>query len=301
MAKVSKIEWLRGADGKPGASFNPWIGCHWVSPACDHCYGEAWAHHYKRDFTKVTRTHSTTFNGPKTWREPRRVFVCSLSDFFHVDVTRFDRHAAIHVMRDAPQHTYVLLTKRPENIKPMLLGTAWGDAGLPDNVWLGVTAENQEQADKRIPLLLAVPAKVHFVSCEPLLGPLDLTPWLYKTINEFNITSTGLCVDGNTVSIAGNAKTTPRLDWIIAGGESGNRARPMHPAWARGLRDQCAEAGVPYMHKQNGEYIAEPAPLSTYTDGSPVPLTDEPVTFKRVGKKAAGRLLDGVIHDGFPQ
>lgn len=237
MAKETKIEW---AD----ATWNPFIGCTKVSPACDNCYAERWAKRCGRDFSKVVRAAGGTFRAPLTWKEPKRIFVCSLSDFFHADILRADRHAAIKVMRDAPQHTYMLLTKRPENIHPHLAGTAWADK-LPDNIWLGVTAENQEQADRRIPLLLQVPARVRFVSCEPLLGPIKINFPPMGEYFQFKVSYPLMDIKEQ------------RLHWIICGGEFGSHARPMHPEWARSLRDQCAAAGVPFFFKQWGEWVPD--------------------------------------------
>ena len=295
MGKITKIEWAT-------ASWNCFIGCSKVSPACDNCYAERWAHQYKRDFNKVVRAHSTTFNSPKTWARPERIFVCSLSDFFHPDILRADRHAAIHVMRDAPQHTYMLLTKRPENIKPMLLGTAWGDK-LPDNVWVGVTAENQEQADKRIPVLLQVPARVRFVSCEPLLGPVDLSKYLVPR---------GTSLIANMIHPE-KSIFIPALNWVIAGGESGAKARPSHPEWFRKLRDDCVAKSVAFMFKQWGEWSALEMPwaqeeISPLRKGQQWLNIDGGQGFHgagvyrmdRTGKAVSGRYLDGREHNGMP-
>lgn len=277
MAKETNIAW---AD----STWSPFIGCSKVSPACDNCYAEGWAKRAGRDFSKVVRASTETFHSPLRWNKPARIFVCSLSDFFHPDILRIDRQDAIHVMRHAPQHTYLLLTKRPENVKQMLHGTAWG-GGLPNNVWLGVTVENQEQADKRIPILLAAQASTRFISCEPLLGPVEL---MGKT-----------CMD---VPLIGG------INWIIAGGESGAKARPMHPDWARSLRDQSCAAGVPFMFKQHGEWFpvtrnqesceAHWSDPKWHTWPEPAPNLDgESVVSLRVGKIASGRTLDGKLHD----
>jgi protein gp37 len=238
MAIETKIEW---AD----ATWNPFIGCSKVSPACDNCYAERWAVRTGRDFKSVKRSASPTFHGPLHWKTPKKIFVCSLSDFFHEEIMRADRHAAIKIMRDASQHTYMILTKRPQNIAPMLAGTTWAEK-VPDNVWLGVTAENQEQYDKRAPELFKAPARVKFLSCEPLLGDIKID--------------------------------TNNLDWVICGGESGPHARPMNPTWARDLRDQCAARNTPFMFKQWGEWRGE----------------------IKMGKKLAGKLLDGVEHNRAP-
>jgi protein gp37 len=229
----------------------------------------------------VVRAATGTFHAPLKWKEPKRIFVCSLSDFFHPDILRIDRQDAIHVMRRAPQHTYLLLTKRPENVKQMLHGTAWGGS-LPNNVWLGVTVENQEQADKRIPLLLEAQASTRFISCEPLLGAVDILGYVGSTWGKMN--------------------TGKYLHWCIGGGESGGKARPTHPSWARKLRDDCAAAGIPYMWKQWGEFrpYEEGVDHVDQQGWCTVPSGDlsvYPALMKRVGKHAAGRMLDGKLHD----
>jgi protein gp37 len=137
------------------------------------------------------------------------------------------------VIRETPHLDWLLLTKRPQNITPMLLPMNWQDGW--DNVWLGTSVENQTEADRRIPHLLAVPARVHFLSCEPLLGPLELWSDYY-----WRMVGPG-AIDGRVA-----------IDWVIAGGESGPNARPCHPDWIRQLRDQCATAGVPFFFKQIG-------------------------------------------------
>ena len=201
------------------------------------------------------------------------------------------RRRLFHLIDATPNLDWLLLTKRPENIAKMLpdakcplckgkggweTGAYSGDCRcgnglvIRPNVWLGVSVENQEQADTRIPLLLKTPAAVRFLSMEPLLGPVDLSPWLITDVDAR---------DGNLI------------DWVIVGGESGPNARPMHPDWVRSIRDQCQAAGVPFFFKQWGEWIhAHPAELHL----SPAPLVDwEGLKMQRVGKRAAGRLLDG--------
>jgi len=320
MAKITKIEWAT-------ATWNPWIGCTKVSPACDNCYAERWAKRCGRDFSKVTRAAVATFGAPLKWKEPQRIFVCSLSDFFHKDVPSETRRDAMEIMDHSPQHTFMLLTKRPENIAAVLKGSRW-DNGLPENVWLGCTVENQEQADKRIPELLKIPAAVHFVSVEPMLGPVDLAQFLTPLWHVDGTVTRNLPAKGVYPA------ARPRLDWVICGGESGGKARPMHPTWARSLRDQCAAASVPFMFKQWGEWHTRyeiagvphfakfeshehwVSKASTWVRGGTC-LDSEgkickcgadfqtakfPITIMhRVGKARAGRLLDGVEHNGMPE
>lgn len=294
MVENSKIEWT-------DHTFSPWIGCTKVSPACNSCYAEALVNgRLKGDFSQRRRTAPSTWAQPRRWnarceREGKRerVFCASLADVFDNQVPgewREDLWALIH---DTPHLDWLLLTKRPQNIAKMLPPPELQDEPWPwGNVWLGTTVESQQEADRRIPHLLEVPAAVHFLSCEPLLGPVVLRPeWL----------------DRNHPKSWGIA----RIGWAIVGGESGPGARPMHPDWARSLRDQCAAAGVAFHFKQIGEWHWE-APAGA---GEPQHwvcangcLGDEARAMQggswkgvwRVGKKAAGRLLDGREHNEVP-
>lgn len=248
MGADTKIEW---ADH----TFNPWMGCTKVSPACDHCYAEvstparalgvAWGANEER-----RRTSEATWRQPLAWnrkaaREGRRfrVFCASLADVFENQVPaswRVDLWTLIH---DTPHLDWLLLTKRPQNIQRML--PPFGKPAWPwPNVWLGMTVENQAEADRRIPHLLAVPAVRRFLSCEPLLGPVDLRQWWRNDVPG------GSYMHGNG------------LHWIIAGGESGPKARASHPDWFRSLRDQCEAAGVPFFFKQWGEWTRAHPQLS---------------------------------------
>jgi len=217
--------------------WSPVTGCTKISPGCKHCYAERMAKRlrgrfgYPKDEPFQVTLHPERLIGPKKWKKPRMVFVCSMGDLFHEDVPFDFIHQVFNVMADCRGigHTFLVLTKRP---KRMLRFFKSEDRLYipPKNVWLGVTAENQEQADKRIPILLQIPAKVRFVSVEPMLGPIDLLTDKYHWL-EF---------DG----------IYPGLDWVICGGESGPVARPMNPDQARELRDQCKAAGVPFFMKQ---------------------------------------------------
>lgn len=308
MADQTAIEWC-------DKTFNPWTGCTKVSPACDHCYAEGWAkrsgHVEWGPQGSRRRTSPAYWNGPEKWNtEARdkgiryRVFCASLADVFdnHGSITSGWRGDLWHLIARTPHLDWLLLTKRPQNIAKMLPdgygAPAWGNGW--DNVWLGTTVENQTEADRRIPHLLRVPAKVRFLSCEPLLGPVDLTA-IERTGGEIGFMRP---LDGRF----------NRLHWIIAGGESGPGARPMHPDWVRDLRDQCAEAGVPFLFKQWGEWLPiDHAPKVTsgrhavvgrcgsWLEDHDIASPPETVFTVRVGKKRAGRLLDGVTHDAFPE
>ncbi|MBY0430173.1 MAG: phage Gp37/Gp68 family protein, partial [Rhodospirillales bacterium] len=229
MAENSKIEWT-------DHTFNPWVGCIKVSEGCVNCYAEGWAK--RSGLVEWGPKGERRRTSPANWRKPYKwdrdsasscvkVFCASLADVFenHPSIDPQWRADLWTLISSTPHLLWLLLTKRPENIV-RFLPEGWM-MGYP-NVWLGTTVENQEQAEARIPHLLATPAARRFVSCEPLLGPLTL-PLLHPP--------------------------HARLDWVIVGGESGPKARPMHPDWARSLRDQCADAGVPFLFKQWGEWL----------------------------------------------
>jgi len=304
MGADTRIEW---ADH----TFNPWIGCTAVSPACDHCYAETlatarlgvgWGPHAER-----RRTQPSTWNMPLRWnrqaeRENRRfrVFTASLADVFDNAVPEEWRRDLWTLIAKTRHLDWLLLTKRPSNIAKMLpldndttnhIRRFVGIENWPwPHVWLGTTVENQAEADRRIPHLLAVPAARRFLSCEPLLGPVDL-----------NLVAPTF-LDGEMTSFV-QALPDPRypapykhyISWIIAGGESGPKARPSHPDWFRSLRDQCQAAGVPFFFKQWGEYV----PVGPVDRGS---ATDpHEYAWERVGKKAAGAMLDGREWREIPQ
>lgn len=293
MAENSAIEWT-------DHTFNPWVGCTKVGPGCDHCYAEAWA---KRGGTAagVTWGGQRRRTGEATWRQPLkwntqaqregrrfRVFCASLADVFDNQVPDDWRADLFRLILDTPHLDWLLLTKRIGNVSKMLTADQWEHLG---NVWLGATVVNQAEAKRDVPKLLAVPARVRFLSIEPMLGPIDLG-FLHPCDHARRS-----CED---------IGCWRALSWVICGGESGPSARPMHPDWARSLRDQCAAAGVPFLFKQHGEWIGVPDLRRLPGGGMPgfgafdhckLDMAHDAV---RVGKKAAGRTLDGVTHDGFP-
>lgn len=311
MSKDSKIEWT-------DHTLNFWWGCVKVSPGCEHCYAETLSKRYGRDIwgpAKTTERYRT--KGPwkdvRRWEKEaaadgirRRVFCQSMSDFFedHPQLTDW-RIEACEILESLRWLDVQLLTKRPENILRMV-PSSWLER-WPAHIWIGTSVENQEQADKRIPHLLAVPAAIRFLSIEPMLGPVDLTcvsdgnaivdPTGYNYLNVlqgFSFESDG--------EYSGR---TPRVSWVIVGGESGHGARPMHPEWARSIRDQCRAAGTPYFFKQWGEYT--PYYEAVNEREKRIELRQLPLgpngeaRFRRVGKKAAGRLLDGREWNEMPQ
>ena len=208
MAKESGIEWT-------DATWNPWMGCTKVSAGCKNCYMFREQKRYGHD-PEVIRKSKTTFRDPLKWKESRMIFVCSWSDFAHEDVPLIWVDDAWEIMRQATQHTFLILTKRPHDLK-QLLPDDWGEGY--SNVWVGVTVENQEN-DWRLVALEEIPAVVRFVSAEPLLGPLDLFSF------------------------------SPTIDWVIVGGESGPDYRVMAEAWATDIRDQCVATETAFFFKQ---------------------------------------------------
>ena len=273
MADGTKIEWT-------DATWNIITGCSVVSPGCTNCYamhlaGTRLQHHPSRAgltregkggpvWTGETRFNEDWLTVPLKWTRPRRVFVCAHGDLFHRSVSDADLDRVFAVMAACQRHTFQVLTKRPERARKYLSGLAREHNRLEEslrrlfpliadrvlrlgppwplpNVWLGVSVEDQTRADERIPHLLAAPAAVRFLSCEPLLGAVDAT-----AIRRTQGAGFMRPLDGRF----------NRIDWVICGGESGPNARPMDPAWARSLRDQCVAARVPFFFKQWGGWLA---------------------------------------------
>jgi protein gp37 len=267
MASTS-IEWAT-------KTWNPVTGCTPISDGCQNCYAKRMAKRlagrcgYPKDDPFRVTLHPERLKEPMHWRKPEKIFVCSMADLFHNDVPFDFIQKVFDVMVMAKQHTFLLLTKRPqkmnvfmkrlmaqrndfvESLKDINIrrpARKWAEQP-PRNVWLGVTAENQDQADERVPILLQIPAAKRFVSVEPMLGPVDLTnikPDKYLNMNV---------LEGYGVSKKSHCQSIPnaycnKIDWVICGGETGPNARPMHPDWARLLRDQCVAAGVPFFFKQ---------------------------------------------------
>jgi protein gp37 len=348
------IEWTQ-RPGTKGETWNPTIGCNKVSQGCKNCYAEVMHRRltamgvkgYDLPFLAGARPMHDRLTIPFKWKKPRTVFVNSMSDLFHEAVPFSFIDQVFAVMALTPQHTYQVLTKRPERMAEYLNDSVsighnrrcieaeilkvMDANGLPTtyipwvaerlnalpNVWLGTSAEDQRAADERIPHLLRCPAAVRFMSCEPLLGAVDLE----------NITRgrERLCVLRKSAydpdSTIGKWLPIDRgIDWVIAGGESGHGARPMHPDWARSLRDQCQAAGVPFFFKQWGAWV--PATIEHGVTGHVMPENDpkytwigwdgtckapsfhglnEPImAIAKVGKRASGNLLDGRTHLEYP-
>jgi protein gp37 len=207
------------------------------------------------------RCHPEKLDEPLKLRKPSKIFVNSMSDLFHPDVPPEFIDDVLAVIKACPQHTFLILTKRPENIQEKVYGALelparilGGGDHFPPNVWLGVSVENQTTADERIPILLQTSAAHRFISVEPMLGEIDLTALNLGTNFEMS------AIDGWYVTPGNDGYDEPiqhgdgeKLDWIICGGETGPGARPMHPDWAKFLRDQCVEAKVPFFFKKWGK------------------------------------------------
>lgn len=240
-------------------TWNPWIGCTKISPACDHCYAEAWAKRYGRaewGDNPRQRTSASTWRQPFKWNKETPgafVFCASLADIFDNQVDPQWRRDAFDVMRATPRLTYLLLTKRPGNIDKL----ADAAGGLPKNAAIGCTIVTQEEADRDLPKLLTAghAEQVRFVSIEPMLGAIDLTcvqTLIWRRAEQVN------ALTGELSGMFGDpGGYTARLSWVICGGESGPGARPVDPAWVRSLRDQCRAADVPFHFKQWGGVTAK--------------------------------------------
>lgn len=278
----TKIEW---AD----MTINPVVGCSKCSPGCDNCYAERFATRLAKNpataqkYAVVIDEHGKwtgNFNVDLTPfaslpKKSKRIFIGSMCDIFHENASYNWFLWIVHRMSQYPQHTFILLTKRPQRMNKFISLTRETDTDcglwpLP-NLWIGVTVCNQAEADEKIPVLRVIPAAKRLVSVEPMIGPVEIGKYLYDT---------------------------QYIDWVICGGETGPGARPMHPDWVRSLRDQCQQARVPFFFKSWGEWSAD----YTYDDAIRTLgayVADTP--FARIGKKRAGRLLDGVEHNEFPE
>ena len=353
MPKTS-IEWVRNDDGSEGYSWPVINGCLPAGPGCEHCYAMRLAatrlKHTERykglarfgsngpQWTGAVRLVEKELTMPLRLRKPSRIFVCDMGDLFYEEVTDAMIDRVFAVMMLAPQHTFIVLTKRAERMRAYLsdptlyervlvhadaLRASRSDLTMtgvsnptthpPPWIWWGVSVENQDAADERVPLLLQTPAAVRFLSVEPLLGPVNLdpphcqycpddledlghaddgTPWCMRCDSEM---AQGWWLE--PLDDDGQPLNGPAINWVITGGESGPRARPASPQWFRNIRDQCVASGVAYFHKQNGEYasvseVEGPGEHFTFPDGR---------TVRRVGKKRAGRELDGRTWDEFPK
>ena len=274
--------------------------CTPVSEGCAHCWHLSMADRL-RENPMIKPTERDAYAGrdtpiirekeikkPIATKAQGRIGVQFMGDLFYEGVGFDQIHRIFDVMWRAERHTFLVLTKRPERMFEFMtqkgIKGMYGNEWPLKNIWLGVTAENQDRADERIPILLQIPAAVRFVSVDPMLGPVDLFPYfegLCKDCGSAKTTCDRWKASGK-IACCPDCRHEPRLDWVICGGESGAGARSMHPNWVRSLRDQCVAAGVPFMFKQWGWW--------GNIEGS-----------EGMGKKDAGRILDGKVWDQYPE
>ncbi|NCC28984.1 MAG: phage Gp37/Gp68 family protein [Gammaproteobacteria bacterium] len=323
---MSRIEWTE-------ATWTIISGCSKIGRGCKFCYSEReWARlsanpatlYYGRAFGDV-RFHPVKLREPWRWRRPRRVFVSSMGDLFHPSVRDEDITAVFAVMAACRHHTFQVLTKRASRMQAWLseltamsspvevLAATLETVGLGDlvpalkdaewplpNLLAGVSVDDQDSADARIPLLLNTPATRRFVSVEPLLAPLSLS----RVQASNHVVLDALCgcgVDQRALTQAIPNIHCNRLDWVIVGGESGPHARPLHPDWVRRLREECAASEVPFLFKQWGEWgpVESVAPHDG-RDAMRLARMDDDTVMYRIGRAKAGRVLDGCLHDAMP-
>lgn len=356
---MTKIEWTQ-RPGTKGETWNPIRAtnkqtggtghfCVKVSAGCQNCYAADFQKRFNnkvryaaQDADKVELfLDEIALLKPLHWKKPRTIFVCSMTDLFYEGHDDEWINRVWAVMALCPQHTFIILTKRPERMSkflnkddrdeaigyrgyeiaeehggdtlrmPALIHRGHPPRGswpLP-NVWLGVSVEDQAAANQRIPVLLDTPAAVRFLSVEPLLGPVNIEPWIGEAICASTYQAAGESFD--RCDMTGNP--CDGISWVIVGGESGHNARPMHPDWARSLRDQCKAAGVPFFFKQWGAFAPGYSDDKGFVAHSERYLPDGTDMFDRldpkkayettakVGKKRAGRSLDGVEHNEWPE
>lgn len=320
-AMSTKIEWA-------SESWNPVVGCTKISAGCQHCYALRFAvrlaHNPKLSVDARERYMSTVHkaNGhwewtgrmalfperleqPLHWRKLRRVFTVSMGDFFHCLVPFSFQCEILQVIGKCPQHTFLILTKRTDQLEMWEHAAGWHPY---PNLWLGVTAENQEQADKRIPVLLQTPAAKRWVSLEPMLEEIDLH-WISSS--GYRMLSRWYGPDGFDETGSQPERNPLWPNWVVLGGESGPGAHPLHPDSVRSVRDQCVEAGVPFLFKQWGAWFPRdqwehspelmlPDDDEAYQPGPRTHIFPDGTVAHRIGKKRAGRLLDGQLWDQYP-
>ena len=318
MSEKSAIEWTM-------STWNPVLGCSKVSAGCANCYAirEAWKkrnHPSQKvrdayeglvrqlpdgslNWTGKVACLPDRLEAPLHWKQGRRIFVNSMSDLFHPDVPFTFVAQVWDTMFEATQHQFQILTKRPERLYEFAHWMDKSEFRAIDypNVWLGVSVEDQRAADERIPWLLRVPAAVRFLSCEPLLGPIDL-----EKLHRLDYSTSAI---GEEVYPLAGLRAIPdcdweaaRVDWVITGGESGKGARATHPEWARSLREQCASQDVPFFFKEWGEWLpadqlgSEPRK----TENKPTHEFGDGMFALRLGRFKTGRELDGREWNEYP-
>ncbi len=287
----TKIEWADKV-------WNPVTGCSKVSEGCRNCYANRMAkrlagrYGYPIDDPFHVTMHPVRLGEPLRWKKAQRVFVCSMGDLFHDDIPPIFIKLVFNTIERCPQHTFLILTKRPRRAYEILAGNTMFCLQDPlPNLWIGVSVEDQKTANERIPILLQVPAAKRFVSVEPMLGSVSLSSYL--------LVGEHAC----SPSCDYTGHPAPKLGWVICGGETGPAARPLHPDWVRNIRNQCVAAEVPFFFKHWGEWswtyagIPEKAKQEIVYSG----YGDSCTKMWRVGKKIAGAELDGQIWREYPE
>jgi len=276
----TKIEWANKV-------WNPVTGCSKISPGCLNCYAERMAKRlagrfgYPVDNHFSVTIHPHRLGEPAAWRKSKRVFVCSMADLFHEEVPVEFLLQIFGRMNAAKHHIFMLLTKRPENVLDFCMQVGLVPSGLPSpfcstpsgeawpkNVGLGCTAENQEMADKRIPILLQIPAEVRFVSIEPMLGSVDISSFMGSVSGcTINCPTTKNSCRAQSGDCRLSVHTLRGIDWVICGGESGPKARYMNPEWASSIKRQCKKNNVPFFMKQ----MSGKTPIPDFLQGREFP------------------------------
>lgn len=336
MSENTKIEWC-------DHTINFWWGCTKVSPACANCYAATWSHRLGKKIWGAGNPREPHLESAKTLalkldRKAKktnmrpRIFANSMSDWLDDEVPIQWLAKLLDTIRLTPHLDWLLLTKRPENFQRRMMQVVDNCDDLdvcefayewlgqkecrvlkeippspPANVWIGTTVENQEMAHKRIPDLLNIPARIRFISCEPLLATVNISRWLFTKPTGQYCTR---CQDPATTPCDGHPCPWKPIHWVICGGESGSHARPMHPDWSRSLRDQCEFADISFFFKQWGEWLQygeldsmgmECLLTKGEKEGKWHEWENESGFSVRIGKKNAGALLDGKEHKEFPK
>ncbi|HAN19652.1 MAG: hypothetical protein A2X13_14570 [Bacteroidetes bacterium GWC2_33_15] len=309
---MTKIEWTN-------ETWNPIIGCSKISEGCKNCYAEKMANRLaymaikqsNSDFLNIngigaytlvtldgkwngkTKLVPSAFKKPLEWKKPRMIFICSMGDLFHEYVPFEWIDAVFAITQKCMHHTFQVLTKRPERMLEYFKSRGITNPYL--NVWLGVTTENKEEANKRIPVLLNIPAAIRFVSVEPMLSNIQLSG--YTDEGYENLLTGDVFCEGMNEPTKRN-----KIDWVICGGESGTNARPMHPDWVESLQNQCKETNTPFFFKSWGEWAHIHVLLCNAKGikGKKWYNIDPETALCKIGKSKTGNLIDGKEYKQFP-
>jgi protein gp37 len=293
---MTKIEWT-------DETWNPIIGCRKISPGCQNCYAEKMAFRLGHGqlskneglslkYSRIIDCNSKTWNGrseiieesmirPMKWKKPKKIFVCSMGDLFHESVSFKWIDEVIKVIKQCPQHTFQILTKRPDRMLEYFKNYYQLIPRMIRNIWLGVTAENQEQANFRIPILLEIPSIMHFISIEPMVASVNMNEIGFHKFKAW---------------LSGSYQYS--IKWVICGGETGQNARPLHPDWVINLKNNCVENNIPFFFKSWGEYW--PCVSGRIYREKTIDFIDG-VSMAKVGKKLSGCMIEGKEYKQFPK